>query len=291
MDYYNDYCVSTLVKLESLIDNDGVINQDIRVMGDLKSLGRVKKVKGHLNLDDNIEDLGDLNFIKTDLWCNSETSLLKTLGKLERVDGDINLRYSNIESLGNLNVVGGKLTLRDTKITDLGNLKFVGGDLYLPARFKDIELSEIEVKGKIRFWNNIGESKNSKLTQDNKWYVTDYFSNIHQREIESKKRCLDSNFLVKRCYMPNELNGYTTDNINDFFNFVDLKLIELYRDKYSFFDVIFNEVKSIEEINNEFPQIKIDKRKSSFKEEARKKSTQTIYRLKKNTHLLNITML
>lgn len=283
MDYYNDYCVSTLVKLESLIDNDGVINQDIRVMGDLKSLGRVKKVKGHLNLDDSIEDLGDLNFIKTDLWCNSETSLLKTLGKLKRVDGDINLRYSNIESLGNLNVVGGKLILRDTKITDLGNLKFVGGDLYLPARFKDIELSEIEVKGKIRFWNNIGESKNSKLTQDNKWYVTDFFSNIHQREIESKKRCLESNFLVKRCYMPNELNGYTTDNINDFFNFVDLKLIELYQDKYSFFDVIFNEVKPIEEINSEFPQIKIDKRKSSFKEEARKKSTQTIYRLK-NKH-------
>jgi hypothetical protein len=49
------------------------------------------KINGHLNLDDNLEDLGELNFIKTDLWCNSETSLLKTLGKLKRVDGDINL--------------------------------------------------------------------------------------------------------------------------------------------------------------------------------------------------------
>ena len=82
--------------------NSGVIYQDIRITGDLKSLGKVIKINEQLNLDDNLEDLGDLNFIKTDLWCNSETSLLITLGKLERVDGDINLRYSNIESLGNL---------------------------------------------------------------------------------------------------------------------------------------------------------------------------------------------
>ena len=281
MDYYNDYCVSTLVKLESLIDTNGVINQDIRITGEIKSLGKLTKINGHLNLDENLEDLGELNFIKTDLWCNSSNSLLKTLGKLERVDGDVNLRYSNIESLGNLSFVGGKLTLRDTNIIDLGNLKFVGGDLFLPSRFKDKELPKIEVKGKIRFWNNIGESKNSKLIENNKWEVTDFFSNIHHREIESKKRCLDSEFLVKRCYKPNELNGYITDNINDFFNFVDLKLIELYQDKYSFFDVLFNEIKSTEEINNEFPQIKIDKRKSSSWDEAKKKSTQTINRLKK----------
>ena len=42
---------------------------------------------------------------------------------------------------------------------------------------------------------------------------------------------------------------------------MELKLIELYQDKYSFFDVLFNEIKSIDEINNEFPQIKIDKRR------------------------------
>ena len=282
MDYYNNYCVSSQAKLESLIDNSGVINQDIRITGDLKSLGKVIKINGHLNLDDNLEDLGDLNFIKTDLWCNSETSLLITLGKLERVDGDINLRYSNIESLGNLSFVGGKLTLRDTNIIDLGNLKFVGGDLFLPSRFKDIELSKIEVKGKIRFWNNVGESKNSKLTQNNKWEVTDHFSTIHHREIESKKRCLESEFLVKKCYKPNELNDYITANINDFFEFVDLKLIELYQDKHSFFDVLFNEVKSINEINSEFPQIKTDKRKTGYWEEEKKISNQKIVEFKKD---------
>ena len=280
MDYYNDYCVSTQLKLESLINNDGVIDQDIRITGNIKSLGKVKKVKGHLNLDDNIEDLGELNFIKTDLWCSSKTSLLKSLGKLERVNGDVNLRYSNVESLGNLTSVGGKLILRDSKIIDLGNLKFVGGDLFLPSRFKDVELLKIEVKGKIRFWNNVGDSKNSKLTQNNKWDVSDFFSDIHHREIQSKNRCLDSDFLVKRCYKPNELNDYITANINDFFSFVDLKLIDLYRDKYSFFDVLFNEVKSIDEINNEFPQIDIYNIETDYWKEAKKISKQKIDEIK-----------
>ena len=38
----------------------------------------------------------------------------------------------------------------------------------------------------------------------------------------------------------------------------------------SFFDLLFNEVKSINEINSEFPQIKIDKRKTGYWEEERK---------------------
>ncbi len=280
MDYYNDYCISTHFKLESITDSNGVVNQDIRLTGKINSLGNVNKINGHLNLDDNIEDLGELFFIKTDLWCNSKTSLLKSLGKLERVEGDINLRYSNVESLGNLNFVGGKLTIRDTKIIDLGNLKFVGGDLFLPIRFKELELSHIEVKGKIRFWNNAGESKISKLTEENKWNVTDFFSNIHLREIKSKKPSLNGEFLVKRCFKPNELNDYIISNINDFFDFVDLKLLELYQDKYSFYDVLFNEIKSTVEINNEFPQIKIDKRISNYWEVAKKTSNQKIFESK-----------
>ena len=66
-----------------------------------------------------------------------------------------------------------------------------------------------------------------------------------------------------------------------FFDFVDLKLIELYQDKHSFFDVLFNEIKSIDEINNEFPQIKIDKRKSGYWEEAKKISNQKIVEFRK----------
>lgn len=281
MDYYNSDSVKSKKELELIINSEGIINQDLDLNGDLNSLGQVKKVYGNIYINNKLEKLGELNYVQGNFKSHNENSLLKTLCKLERVDGDINLRYSNIESLGNLTYVGGKLILRDTKIIDLGNLKFVGGDLFLPARFKDTELPEIEVKGKIRFWNNVGESKNSKLTLNNKWDVTDFFSNIHRREIESKKRCLDSGFLVKRCFKPNELNDYITANINDFFDFVELKLIELYEDKYSFFDVLFNEIKSIEEINNEFPQIKIDKRKSGYWEEAKIISNQKIVEFKK----------
>jgi hypothetical protein len=281
MDNYNNDSVKSKKELEAITNSEGIINQDIDLNGDLNSLGQIKKVYGNIYINHKLENLGELNYVQGNFKSHNENGLLKTLGKLERVDGDINLRYSNIESLGKLTLIGGKLTLRDTKIIDLGNLKFIGGDLFLPSRFKDTELSNIEVKGKIRFWNNVGESQNSKLTQNNKWDVTTFFSNIHHREIESKKRCLDSDFLVKRCYKPNELNDYITANINDFFEFVDLKLIELYQDKYSFFDVLFNEVKSIDELNNEFPQIKIDKRKSGYLEEAKKISKQKIDELKK----------
>jgi hypothetical protein len=280
MDYYNNDSVKSKEDLELIINSEGIINQDLDLNGDLNSLGQVKKVYGNIYINHKLENLGELNYVQGNFKSHNENGLLKTLGQLERVDGDINLRYSNIESLGNLTLIGGKLTLRDTKIINLGNLKFVGGDLFLPSRFKETELPNIEVKGKIRFWNNVGESKNSKLTQNNKWEVADFFSTIHLREIESKKRCLDSDFLVKRCYKPDELNDYITANINDFFEFVDLKLIELYQNKYSFFDVLFNEVKSIDDINNEFPQIKIDKRKSGYLEEAKKISKQKIDELK-----------
>jgi hypothetical protein len=281
MNYYNQDSIKSVEDLFLIINHEGISNQNLDLNGDLSSLGQVKKVYGNIYINNKLENLGELNYVQGNLISHDENSLLKTLGKLERVDGDVNLRYSNIESLGNLSFVGGKLTLRDTNIIDLGSLKFVGGDLFLPSRFKDIDLTEIEVKGKIRFWNNVGESKNSKLTQNNNWEVTDHFSTIHHREIESKKRCLESEFLVKRCYKPNELNDYITANINDFFEFVDLKLNELYQDKHSFFDVLFNEVKSINEINSEFPQIKIDKRKTGYWEEERKISNQKIVELKK----------
>jgi hypothetical protein len=65
------------------------------------------------------------------------------------------LRYSNIEDLGALKKVGGKLSLRDTKIKNLGNLEFVGGDLFLPKRIeKEIDLTNLTVNGKIKFWND-----------------------------------------------------------------------------------------------------------------------------------------
>ena len=151
MDYYNDYCISTNSKLKSITDKNKSINQDLRIYNKedyltdtIKSLGEVKEIRGHLNIDE-ITDLGDLIYIQSDLWYSGEKLL--SLGNLEKVDGEINLRYSNILSLGKLKYVGKKLNLRDTKINDLGLLVFVGGDLFLPKRLEKLDLNNITVKG------------------------------------------------------------------------------------------------------------------------------------------------
>jgi hypothetical protein len=47
------------------------------------------------------------------------------------IDGDSDLRYTQIKSLGNLTSVGGRLSLYDTPIKSLGNLTSVGGSLLL----------------------------------------------------------------------------------------------------------------------------------------------------------------
>lgn len=99
------------------------------------------------------------------------------------------------------------------------------------------------------------------------WLVNDYFSTVHQKEIEFNKRFLTDEYLVKKCY---ELNNYIIDNINDYFSFVDDKLMVLYGDKNSFFEFLFNKKKTIKEINSEFPQINIDKRNKNYWYDANK---------------------
>jgi hypothetical protein len=149
--------------LESYITSN-LIEENIVIRGEhLKKLNGIKTIKGFLGISDSsIENLGDLVEIKGDFWTsfNSINSSLKSLHNLEKIGGDALLRYSNIADLGNLSYVGGKLSLRDTKIINLGKLKYVGGDLFLPKRLKDsLDLSKIQVKGKIQFWN---DNKNKK---------------------------------------------------------------------------------------------------------------------------------
>lgn len=270
MDYYNPDSIKTIEDLEAMLNSEGAINQTVQLNGDLSSLFYVRKIYGDLHINDKLEDLGGLNYIQGNLSTHHEDGLLFSLGKLEQVDGDINLRYSNISSLGELKKVGGRLVLRDTNINDLGKLEFIGGDLFLPIKLKNIELDQIEIKGKVRFWNNIGESKYSKLTMNDNWLVNDYFSTIHHKEIEFNKRFLTGEYLVKKCYRLNELNNYIIDNINDYFSFVDDKLTVLYSDKNSFFEFLFKEKKTIKEINSEFPQINVDKRNRNNWEDANK---------------------
>jgi len=137
----------------------GIITKDIIVRGEhLKVINGVEKIKGFLGISDStLESLGDLKEITGDFWMSSHTvfSRLNSLGKLEKIGGEVSLRYSNIIDLGALKEVGGKLSLRDTAIEGLGCLTYVGGDLYLPKRLQDkVDLSKVTVNGKVRYWND-----------------------------------------------------------------------------------------------------------------------------------------
>jgi hypothetical protein len=161
---YNPSDIFTDLDIKRLTET-GIIQNDIVIRGEhLQQLSDVQKINGFLGISDSsLESLGELREITGDFWMSSHAvfSRLTTLGNLEKVGGDLSLRYSNIIDLGKLKKVGGKLSLRDTAIDDLGVLEYVGGDLYLPKKLQDsVDLSHVVIKGKIRFWNNSKTQKN-----------------------------------------------------------------------------------------------------------------------------------
>ena len=155
---YNPTDIFTATDLKKIISKNE-IHSDIIIRGEnIKKLEKVEKVNGFLGVSDStIESFGRLKEVKGNLFISTNTvfSNIKSLDNLEFVGGDLILRYSNIEDLGALKKVGGKLSLRDTKIKNLGFLEFVGGDLFLPKRIEnEIDLTNLTVKGKIKFWND-----------------------------------------------------------------------------------------------------------------------------------------
>lgn len=266
MDYYKDYCIDSLERLESKLSLGGILKQDIRIQGDFPSLGKLKKIVGHLNIDnDNLTDLGELIHVKSDFWLNNSKSKLMSLCNIEEIGGNLSIRYSNLMDLGKLNRVGGNVNLRDTAISTLGNLNYIGGNLFLPKRLEGINLENVVIKGKVRFWNDVNDSKIETLKQIIDWNFDEYFSDLHSKEIEQKKKHLTGEYLVKRCFNLSQYNQYIIDNLIDFISFVDEYLDNLFLEKYSFYHVLFGEIKSICQINKEFPTFKVDKRQDRSK--------------------------
>lgn len=250
----------------------GKIHQDIRIGSNISKINGIFQIIGHLNIDgDDFCSIADLEFISSHLWCKSKS--LKSLGSIHKIGGDANLRHSGIEDLGMLREVGGTLNLRDTAILTLKNLTFVGGNLILPkSKAHLIETHKVNVRGKIRLFNDLSNSNIEKIKIDGIWSPNIFLSDIHNQEITSKKRCLTGEFLIKRCLLASELNQYSVQNFREFSNFVDYQLGEWYKEKYSFYDVIFNEISTATKINSEFNAPKYDKRKSDFIQVQRKLS-------------------
>jgi len=79
-------------------------------------------------------------------YLDLENTPIKSLGKLKRVGGSLNLSYSQIEDLGDLEEVGEYLDLRNTPIKSLRKLKRVGRSLYLVGRslyFSDFQIEDL----------------------------------------------------------------------------------------------------------------------------------------------------
>jgi hypothetical protein len=261
MDYYNDYCIDNFDVLLSKLDNQNTLNQDVNIRGDFFSLSQLETVNGHLNLsNDNLKDLGELTYVKTDLWINNPNSKLLSLKNLKSIGGNLSLRYSNVIELGELVSVGGNVNLRDTPVIDLGKLKYVGGNLFLPKRLENMSLEGIEIKGNVRYWNDKKESKVEQLIEELDWGWDNFFSEIHVKEIETKQKILNVEYLLKRCFNLSNYNQYIIENLRDFISFVDSELSSLYNDRYSFYHSLYDELKTLDEINKEFPTIKVDKR-------------------------------
>jgi hypothetical protein len=150
LDNYNIY---SLEKLNSLMDENGYINDDIAIRGnEIMSLGKLKKVYGTIGIDSNsLSDLGELNYVKNDFWITSAHSL-KSLGNLEKVEGSISLRYSDITDLGKLSTVNNKLSLRDTKVKNIKSLKKVK-TLFLPKSLKGVDVDFIDVQT-VKYWSD-----------------------------------------------------------------------------------------------------------------------------------------
>lgn len=150
--------IYTQAEFEHTISGKKIDHSIVIRNGAVKSLSPVEEVNGTLGLSDcQIETLSPLKRVSGELWCSfhDRKPRIKTLGSLQRIEGNASFRYVPLEDLGELEFVGGDLSLRDTNVESLGKLAYVGGNLSLPMRLKDrLDLAPIIVKGKIRYWND-----------------------------------------------------------------------------------------------------------------------------------------
>lgn len=148
-----------------------IVTTSIVLRGDgVKTLGSIKQIKGDLGLSDSaLESLGELREITGDFWLshNNVPPRLTSLGKLQRVGRNANLRHWFFNNLGELTYVGGNLSLRNSEVPSLGQLSYVGGDLSLPKRFEDSsEVKKITVRGELSFWNSSKKNSTIKPVQE-----------------------------------------------------------------------------------------------------------------------------
>jgi DUF4097 and DUF4098 domain-containing protein YvlB len=103
-----------------------------------------------------MENIGNLEMVNGNVSFSNHTyqHKLDTLSPLKKVNGDLYLKNTHA-SLGTLEEVKGNLNLRKTTVKDLGSLKKVGGNVLISKSEKDnYDFSNVDVKGKIKYYND-----------------------------------------------------------------------------------------------------------------------------------------
>jgi hypothetical protein len=136
-------------------------------VSDLRDLSnwKLKLISGSFQTDANMNNLGNIEYVGTNLYINNNNRYIKDLGKLKYVGGQIHLN-DNIESLSNLENIGGGFEVKKG-LKDLGKLKKVGflmiwdcdenftfgsleeieGDLYINTTSVDINFGNLKTIG------------------------------------------------------------------------------------------------------------------------------------------------
>jgi hypothetical protein len=134
-DKRKDYAIILNCPEDEIAINENEINDNTRIIYMPGRLIRLTKLPPNL----------EYAFCYLDL----KKTPIKSLGKLKRVGGSLDLSYSQIEDLGDLEEVGWDLYLKNTPIKSLGKLKRVGRHIYISRGQKN--LREILIK---KGWGN-----------------------------------------------------------------------------------------------------------------------------------------
>ncbi len=258
--YIDPSNVFTLTDLQKLI-KQRQIDGSITIRGThLDSVEGVEKIVGTLGLSDSsLCSLGDLTEITGDFWISIHDAhpQLKNLGRLERVAGNMSLRYSGVTDLANLRRVEGNLSLRDTPIEHLGALEYVGGNLHLPKRLEGkLNLSGVTVKGKIKYWNDSKDRKetsassNTGLTKAER--TVPYWEHTYVFSLADLSSATPEQSKFYRYFRECFLNGRPVDpEGNSNYEFILLYDLLGQYDRYEQFD---NLQKHLEDLGRSYPK-------------------------------------
>jgi hypothetical protein len=123
----------------------------------INTLGRIEQVNGDMYIDNVMRDMGNLKMINGNLIFSNYViqNLLESLYPIKVIKGDLIMK-NTYASLGIIEEIGGNLNLRKSKVRDLGDLKKVGGNILISKCNKEYyDFSNIEVLGKIRCYNDV----------------------------------------------------------------------------------------------------------------------------------------